>query len=87
MMVKYMIFPMAQYLKIILNCNLFANSQKIRIRLVGEGFKNCVLKDVSGAFSRSGVFGVIPYRLFFMVDSENKLRRTIENMENVFNGC
>lgn len=67
--------------------NLFSNSQKIKIRLVGEGFKNCVLKDVSGAFSRSGVFGVIPYRLFFMVDSDNKLRRTIENMENIFRGC
>jgi hypothetical protein len=66
--------------------NLFYNTNKIRIKLVGEGFKNCILEDVSGAFSNSGVFGVIPYRLFFMSDGTT-IRRTIKNMSGIFSNC
>lgn len=66
--------------------NIFNNTNKIRIRLIGEGFKNCKLENVSGAFANSGVFGTIPYRLFFMTDGNN-IRRTIKNMAGVFNGC
>ncbi len=66
--------------------NLFYNTNKIRIKLVGEGFKNCILEDVSGAFSNSGVFGIIPYRLFFMNDGTT-IRRTIKNMTGLFSNC
>jgi hypothetical protein len=66
--------------------NLFNNTNKIRIKLLGEGFKNCILEDVSGAFASSGVFGIIPYRLFFMTDGTS-IRRTIKHMEGIFNNC
>lgn len=65
---------------------LFENTRKIRIRLIGEGFKNCVLENVERAFASSGIFGVIPYRLFFM-EKEGKLGKTIKKMENVFHHC
>lgn len=66
--------------------NLFSNTNKIRIKLLGEGFKNCILEDVSGAFASSGVFGIIPYRLFFMTDGTS-IRRTIKHMEGIFTNC
>ena len=66
--------------------NLFLNTRGLKIKLLGEGFKNCILEDVSRAFSRSGVFGVIPYRLFFMNDGTS-LRKTIKNMSGVFENC
>jgi hypothetical protein len=45
---------------------LFENSYNLDISLIGEGFKNCNLTDVSGMFRGSSVFGMIPYRLFYM---------------------
>jgi hypothetical protein len=66
--------------------NLFNNTHNIRIKLLGEGFKNCVLEDISGAFASSGIFGIIPYRLFFMTDGTS-IRRTIKSMDNVFSNC
>lgn len=66
--------------------SLFYNTNKIRIKLLGEGFKNCQLEDVSSAFASSGVFGVIPYRLFFMTDGTS-IRRTIKSMQGVFRNC
>ena len=71
--------------------NLFNGCNKLKIQLVGEGFKNCALTDVSGMFTNSGVFGVIPYRLFFMsktnVDNSKSISKTITNMSGIFNGC
>lgn len=66
--------------------NLFNNTNKVKIKLLSEGFKNCKLENVSGAFSSSGVFGIIPYRLFFMVDGNN-IRKSIKNMSNLFTNC
>ena len=66
--------------------SIFESTNKIRINLLGEGFKNCILEDVSSAFASSGIFGTIPYRLFFM-EKDNKLRKTIKKMDNVFSKC
>lgn len=65
---------------------LFKGSNDIRIKLLSEGFKNCKLTDVSEAFAQSGVFGVIPYRLFFMTNG-NQIRKSITNMSNLFYQC
>ncbi len=71
--------------------SLFSDCYNLKLKLVGEGFKNCALQDVSYAFSNSGVFGTIPYRLFFMSktnsDGSKSINRTITNMEGVFSGC
>ena len=71
--------------------SLFSGCHNLKLKLVGEGFKNCSLQDVSYAFEDSGVFGVIPYRLFFMsknnADGTKSISRTINNMEGVFKGC
>lgn len=70
---------------------LFSGCQNLKIKLVGEGFKNCALTDVSNMFENSGVFGMIPYRLFFMYkedsDGTKRISRTITNINNVFKGC
>lgn len=66
--------------------NLFSGSHDIRIELIGNGFTNCILEDVSGAFYNSGVFGLIPYNLFFMKKG-NTLTKTIKKMNNVFGNC
>ena len=66
---------------------LFSGCNNLKINLIGEGFKNCKLKNVSNAFANSGVFGTIPYRLFFMVTSSNTISNTIEDMSGVFSGC
>lgn len=65
--------------------NLFKGCYKLKLSLIGEGFKNCVLTDVSEMFSASGVYGIIPYRLFFMADSS--IRQTIVNMMSIFRQC
>ena len=57
--------------------SIFENTRKIKINLLGEGFKNCKLENVSRAFASSGVFGIIPYRLFFM-EKDGKINQTIE---------
>ena len=71
--------------------SLFSGANKLKIKLVGERFRNCKLTDVSYAFSNSGLFGVIPYRLFFMdkleTNGTRSLVKTIENMEGIFSGC
>lgn len=71
--------------------NLFKGCHNLKLKLVGEGFKNCALQNVASAFEDSGVFGVIPYRLFFMskdnADGSKSISRTITNMSNVFKGC
>lgn len=71
--------------------NLFLNCNYLKIKLVGEGFKNCQLTDVSSMFENTSLYGNIPYRLFFMSqnngDNTYSLKKTIENMTNVFNGC
>lgn len=46
--------------------SLFEGCYNLKMTLVGEGFKNCKLSNVSSMFSNSGVLGMIPYRLFFM---------------------
>lgn len=71
--------------------NLFNGCNNLKLKLVGEGFKNCSLQDVSYAFAYSGVFGYIPYRLFFMSkdnsDGSKSINRTITDISNVFKGC
>lgn len=70
--------------------NLFKNCHNLKIKLIPEGFKNCSLTDVSGIFQNSGLFGVIPYRLFFMektTDGKRRLSPTINYMNNAFSGC
>ena len=67
--------------------NLFKGCNNLKLNLVGEGFKNCKLTNVSGTFASSGVFGVIPYRLFFMIDSNNNISNTITNMSGLFSEC
>lgn len=70
---------------------LFSGCHNLKLKLVGEGFKNCSLQDVSFAFENSGVFGTIPYRLFFMskdnADGSKSINKTITNIEGVFKGC
>ena len=65
---------------------LFDGSYNLNIQLIGEGFKNCALTDVSGMFFNSGVYGMIPYRLFYMERSGN-VRQTIDNITGVFQNC
>lgn len=71
--------------------SLFRGCTNLKLKLVGEGFTNCQLQDVSYAFSSSGVFGMIPYRLFFMSttnsDGGKSINNTIENISNVFEQC
>ena len=70
---------------------LFYNDHNINIKLVGERFTNCALEDVSFAFYGSGVYGTIPYRLFFMStdnpDGSKTIRRSIDSMSHVFGQC
>ena len=70
---------------------LFSNCYDLKIKLVGEGFKNTQLVNVSRMFENSGLYGTIPYHLFFMrIDNGNgtyTLRKTITDMSNIFNGC
>lgn len=65
---------------------ILKNCNQMKITLVGEGFKNCKLVNVSEAFAGSGIFGTIPYRLFFMTTG-TEIRRTITTMTNVFGRC
>lgn len=58
---------------------LFEDAHNLNIKLLGEGFKNCNIRDVNGLFQNSGVFGQIPYKLFY--GSE------IESMNGIFRGC
>lgn len=71
--------------------SLFEGCHNLKIQLVGEGFRNCKLSDVSNMFANSGLFGVIPYRLFFMDkdngDGTRSIVRTITTMSGVFSGC
>lgn len=70
---------------------LFSGCHNLKIKLVGEGFKNCLLSDVSNAFENTGTFGIIPYRLFFMsksnIDGTKSIGKTITNISDVFKGC
>ena len=84
------IFPDPQLFK---DCNsladvsyLFDNSYNLNIQLIGEGFKNCTLTDVSGMFYNSEVFGMIPYRLFYM-ETDGNIKQTINNITGVFSNC
>lgn len=61
---------------------LFKNQRNLKIKLIGEGFTNCALQDVGEVFAGSGLFGVIPYKLWYM-----KNNKTIENMKNTFQDC
>lgn len=60
---------------------LFQNAHNLDIQLIGEGFKNCPIENVERMLSNSGVFGMIPYRLFY---TQNQ---TINNISRVFEGC
>ena len=60
---------------------LFYNAHNLDISLIGSGFANCPLENVEGMFANSGVFGMIPYKLFYVPN------QTISNISNVFEGC
>lgn len=64
----------------------FSGQAHLKIELLGEGFKNCKLTAVDSLFKGSGVFGIIPYRLFYM-EKDGQVRRTIKSMENMFQDC
>lgn len=66
--------------------SLFLGQRNLKIKLIGEGFKNCNLTDVSYAFSGSGLFGIIPYKLWYMEKNGN-VSNTIQNMQGTFAGC
>lgn len=57
---------------------LFEGAYNLDIQLVGSGFRNCPLENVEGMLSSSGVFGMIPYKLFFVQNN------TINNITGVF---
>lgn len=66
--------------------NLISDNHNLKLKLVGEGFKNCILEDVTGAFANTGVYGSIPYRLFFM-EKDGVIQQTITTIDGVFRGC
>lgn len=66
--------------------SLISDTNKIKIKLIGDGFKNTALRFVTGAFKDSGIYGNIPYRLFYM-ERDGQISRTIEDMGMLFNGC
>lgn len=66
--------------------NLFNGQKDLKIKLIGEGFKNCALQDISGVFANSGLFGVIPYRLWYM-ERNGEIQRTITTMAGTFENC
>jgi hypothetical protein len=49
--------------------SLFESAHNLNIKLVGSGFRNCPLTNVSEMMSNSGVFGMIPYKFFLTSDS------------------
>ena len=61
--------------------HLFEGAYNLNIKLIGSGFRNCPLTTVEEMLSNSGVFGMIPYKLFETSDSN------ISNISRVFNGC
>lgn len=70
---------------------IFYNCHDMNIKLVGSRFTTCVLENVSYAFYGSGVYGSIPYRLYFMStdnsDGSKTIKQTIKNMSNMFGAC
>lgn len=65
---------------------LFDGSYNLAISLIGEGFKNCALTNVNSMFYNSGVFGIIPYRLFYM-QKNGVIQQTISDISRVFSNC
>lgn len=65
---------------------LFDGAYNLNIKLLGEGFKNTQLTSVDGIFNNSGVFGMIPYRLFYM-EKNGQVQHTINSMIAPFQGC
>ena len=66
--------------------NLFYGQTELKLKLTGGGFKNCQLQNVSKAFARSGLFGVIPYKLWYMEKNGN-IQKTITDMSGTFDEC
>ena len=78
-------FPVVDQFKYTVNLqnisNLFQDCTLTNIQLVGDRFTTCKLIDVSSAFYNSGVYGMIPFHLFYMTNP------TISKMNNIFYGC
>lgn len=69
---------------------LFANMKNVKYSLVGNGFKNCNLQNVSYMFNgRYGdcLIGAIPLKLFYEEDENGFVKKTIKNMSNLFYYC
>jgi hypothetical protein len=58
-----------------------------KIKLIGGQFKNCKLTNVSNAFNTSGIYGFVPYKLFYMAGSDGTIRSTISDMTGIFKNC
>ena len=65
---------------------LFDGDTNINIELQGKGFINCQLTNVNGMLRNSGVFGMIPYRFFYM-ERNGQIQQTIQDINSVFKGC
>jgi hypothetical protein len=66
---------------------ILKNCYKNKIKLIGGQFKNCRLTDVSSAFNNSGIYGFVPYKLFYMAGSNGSIKQTINKMSGVFSSC
>ena len=65
---------------------LFDSCYNLDIELVGRGFRNCALTDVSNMMHCSAVYGMIPYQLFYM-ERSGIIQQSIDNITGVFSGC
>jgi hypothetical protein len=65
---------------------LWYGNTNLKIHLLGEGFKDCALQNVSAMLSSTATFGYIPYRLFYM-ERNGEVKQTITNMTNLFDSC
>ena len=69
---------------------LFARMKNARYSLVGGGFKNNSLTNVSSMFNgyqSNGLVGSIPFKLFYEEDENGFPKNTITNMNSVFYFC
>ena len=69
---------------------MFSNLKNVHYQLNGEAFKKCQLTNVSYLFDNSiykGLYGQIPFKLFYQEDEYGCVNATITNMSYVFNEC
>ena len=67
--------------------HILEGNEDLHYTLAGDRMKNTVLTDVSRAFASSGLYGTIPYHLFYMEDGNGNIRHTIDDMSGIFDSC